>query len=294
MKVLLIDVDSTIPNLALMHLSAYHKAIGDTVGFNVTDPDKIYASVVFKKNKHLTDGLHFYYPNAEIDIGGSGADVIKSLDNEINKMMPDYSLYPNCDYDLGFTSRGCNRNCYFCIVPKKEGKFHINQHPSEFHDPIHKKIVLMDNNILLSKEWFFEVTDWIIENNLKVDFNQGLDIRLVDWEIAKRIAELKPIDIWHFAFDSMDYLNYVIDGIDLLKKANVDVRNRTNWYVYLHNDDSFSDALQRCNILRSYNALPYLMVNRETKRTQRITDLKRWTRPQIFFTTNFEKYKRGF
>ena len=208
-------------------------------------------------------------------------------------MMPDYTLYPDCDYDLGFTTRGCNRNCYFCIVPKKEGRFHINQHPSEFHDPSHKKVVLMDNNVLLDKDWFMEITDYFIENNMKVDFNQGLDIRLMDNDIARRIKELRPIDRWHFAFDSMNYRDEVERGIGMLKEARIDVRNKVTWYVYLHDDRSYEDALERCNILRQHNALPYIMVNRDAERTQRMTDLKRWTRPQIFFTTPFSEYVRG-
>ena len=94
-KVLLIDIDSRIPNLALMKISAYHKAQGDEVGFSVTDPDKVYASVIFKKNRHLVDGLRFYYPDAEIDVGGSGYDLKKILPDEIEAMTPDYSIYPD-------------------------------------------------------------------------------------------------------------------------------------------------------------------------------------------------------
>ena len=292
MKALLINVDSTVPNLALMHISAWRKSEGFETGFNISDPDEVWASVIFKANRHKVDGLSFYYPNAQIDIGGSGYDLRKKLPDEVGLMMPDYSIYPECDYDLGFTTRGCDRGCYFCIVPKKEGKFHINQHPSEFHDPNHKKIVLMDNNILLDKDWFFEVTDWIIKNRLKVDFNQGLDIRLMDKDIAKRIRDLSPIGKWHFAFDSMDYKDDVIKGIALLNEAGVSVRNTANWYVYLHNDAAFDDALERCNILRDNKAMPYIMVNRDSPRTQRMTDLKRWTRPQIFFQTDFKDYNR--
>lgn len=292
MKVLLIDVDSTIPNLALMHISTWRKSLGYETGFNISDPDEVWASVIFKANRHKVDGLRFYYPNAQIDIGGSGYDLRKRLPDEVSRMMPDYSIYPECDYDLGFTTRGCDRGCYFCIVPKKEGRFRINQHPSEFHDPSHRKIVLMDNNILLNKDWFFEVTDWIIENRLKVDFNQGLDIRLMDRDIAKRIRELSPIGKWHFAFDSMDYKDDVIRGIAMLNEAGVSVRNTANWYVYLHNDAAFDDALERCNILRENMALPYIMVNRDSPRTQRMTDLKRWAHPQIFFQTDFKDYNR--
>jgi len=293
MRVLLIDVDSIIPNLALMHLSTFYKTRERCqVGFNVSDPDKVYASIIFSKNRHLCDGLRFLYPNAEIDIGGSGYDLHKKLPEGVDKLMPDYSLYPDYPYDLGFTTRGCDRNCYFCIVNKKEGNFHIHQHPSEFHDPSHKGITLMDNNILWDKDWFFEVTDWIIKNKLRVDFNQGLDIRLIDDDIAKRISELRPIKNWHFAFDSMNYKDAVISGIETLNRQGVNMRHDSNFYVYLHDDDQFEDALERIKILREQNVLPYLMINPESKRTQRMSNLKRYTRPWVFFLTEFEQYDR--
>lgn len=123
MRVLLIDADSKIPNLALMKISAYHKSKGDVVGFNVSDPEKVYCSIIFKKNKHMADGLKFFFPDAELDIGGSGYDLKKRLPDEIECMTPDYSLYPDNDSYYGFTTRGCIRHCHFCIVHDKEGKF---------------------------------------------------------------------------------------------------------------------------------------------------------------------------
>jgi hypothetical protein len=126
----LIDVDSKIPNLALMKISSYHKARGDNVVLihgahvDLTDPpDKIYDSIVFKKNKHALDYLFSTYPDLDIDIGGSGYDLKKELSAETEEMKPDYSLYPDCDYSIGFSSRGCFRKCHFCVVPEKEGHF---------------------------------------------------------------------------------------------------------------------------------------------------------------------------
>lgn len=292
-KILLIDVDSTIPNLALMKISAYEKSKGNQVGFNIADPDKVYCSIIFDWNKHMADGLKFLYPNAQIDIGGTGYDLHKQLAPEIDSMAPDYSLYPDCDYDLGFTTRGCIRNCPFCIVREKEGSFRIYKHPSEFHNPDHKGIVLMDNNILANKNWFFTVTNWILENDLKVDFNQGLDIRLVDEEIAKRIKQLKPLNHWRFAFDSLSYENSVRTGIELLNKAGVNLRSKSLWYVYTDSDSEFDNALKRCEILRSLNVLPYPMFNRHAKRTQRLTNLKRWCRPWIFFKVDWSEYQQN-
>ena len=283
-------MDSTIPNLALMKVSAWYKSQGHEVGFNIPDPDLIYCSIIFDWNRHKADGLRFIYPNAQINIGGSGYDINARLPDFIEDMNPDYNLYGGLDYDLGFTTRGCIRNCYFCVVPKKEGSFKIYKHPSQFHDPRHKKIVLMDNNILANKKWFFEVTDWILQEGLRVDFNQGLDIRLLDRDIAERLHELKPISFWRFAFDSLNYETDVKRGIGLLNDAGVNVRNKTMWYVYLHDDNQFSDALQRCEILRSLDALPYPMFNRHAKRTPRMTALKRWCRPWIFFSADWVDY----
>ena len=67
---LLIDVDSVIPNLALMHISAWRKSLGIDAGFHIDDPDEVWASIVFKRNAHMADGLRHFYPDAEIDVGG--------------------------------------------------------------------------------------------------------------------------------------------------------------------------------------------------------------------------------
>lgn len=83
-KCLLIDVDSTIPNLALMKISTWKKQQGYEVGFNIDDPDEIYASIVFEKNKHKTDGLECFYPNALINRGGTGWDIHSKLPDEVD------------------------------------------------------------------------------------------------------------------------------------------------------------------------------------------------------------------
>lgn len=289
-KTLLVDVDSTIPNLALMHISAWKKAEGHEVGFGITDPDEIYASVVFDWNRHKLDGLRFLYPDATIDRGGSGVSLSKRLPAEVDLMMPDYSLYPDCDFDVGFTTRGCVRNCPFCVVPRKEGRFKVVQHPREFHDPSHRGVMLLDNNILADKGWFFEVTDWIISQGMKVDFNQGLDLRLMDRDVAKRIRELSRMTTWRFAFDSLDYTDEVIDGIRMLQNAGVKVRSSSLVYVYVDSDDDFDSALERLRILRGLDAMPYVMLNRNSRITPRMRALKRWTRPQIFYSTEWEGY----
>lgn len=300
MKVLLIDVDSTIPNLALMKISAYHKSVGDEVGFSVTEPDKIYASVIFKKNRHLVDGLPIFYPNAEIDIGGSGYDLEKKLPDCIESMSPDYDLYPECDRYYGFTTRGCIRNCPFCIVPKKEGKIRLVYRSvkiamesivgRDFNR--FSQIEFLDNNILAEKNWFCKLCEYLIEKKWKVDFNQGLDIRLIDDLSARLLSKLKPITVWKFAFDNTNYQKKVEEGITTLYHNGVDVRNKVMFYVYVDSDEQFEDALNRCKFLKIHGATPYIMLNQDVKHTKRMKDLKRWCRPWIFWSIDFEEYKR--
>jgi len=113
MKVLLVDFDSKIPNLALMKLSAWHKQKGDLVGFDIQDPDQVYVSVVFSKNKSQAAGLTTMFPNSMISFGGPGWDLQNFLPEEIEKIKPDYDLYPS-EYSQGYTTRGCIRKCPFC------------------------------------------------------------------------------------------------------------------------------------------------------------------------------------
>ena len=276
--VLLIDVDSKIPNLALMKISAYHKSIGDNVSFyNTHSPEIVYASVVFKKNKHLVDGLSFYYPNSKIVLGGSGYDLEVKLPDEIEKMMPDYSIYPEIDYSLGYTTRGCNRECGFCIVPnivpKKEGKFIDVCHPSQFYNSDFNKIVFLDNNILLSKLKFMEVTNFCIEKNLSVWFTQGLDIRLLDNDIAHRLGEIKHFKGLFFAFDNSNLKSTVKEKCILLKEQGINLRSDVQFYVYVDSDNQYDDAVSRCRTLKEIGTNAFVMYNIDKKPTQRINDL---------------------
>lgn len=298
MKVLLVDVDSTIPNLALMKVAAYHKALGDEVGFNVGDPDKVYISVIYKKNRSRALAKRFFFPDAEIDLGGSGVSLEKMLPPEIENQTPDYAIYPECDRYYGFTTRGCIRNCPFCIVPKKEGRIRtLYRTPEEclhniMGDHGFKKIEFLDNNILAKKQWFWDLCAALTPLKMKVDFNQGLDARLLDDRSARCLKALKPITVWKFAFDDISYQDEVEKAINTLTRNGIDVRHKTMWYVYVDSDADFDNALYRCRWLKNHNATPYVMLNLDTEHTKRMKDLKRWCRPWIFWKIDFEDYKK--
>lgn len=295
-RILLIDADSTIPNLALMKISAYHKSIGDIVGFDVEDPDKVYCSIIFKKNRHMADGLRFLYPNADIDIGGSGYDLKKTLPEYIESMTPDYTIYPENKSYYGFTSRGCIRHCPFCIVHDKEGGF--RRIYGTVDDALESimggggltEITFLDNNILADKRWFIELCNTLHSRfpKMKVDFNQGLDIRLIDDESARALSKLRPITKWKFAFDMMSYKDKVTKGIEILNRY-IKVRSMVLFYVYVDGDYQIPDAVARCRILKENGATAYAMLNLDVEHTKRMKTFKRWTRPWLFWSCDFDE-----
>ena len=296
-KVRLVDVDSKMPNLALMKVSAYHKAKGDTVSFDVPDPDLVYASVIFKKNKHLVDGLRFWYPEAKIIIGGSGYDLASKLPDEIELMKPDYSLYPDIDYSLGFSSRGCIRKCHFCVVPEKEGTFVRSQHPENWHNPEFDKIMFLDNNILIDRECFFEVTQWCIDHKLEVCFNQGLDARLLDVEIAKQLLKMKTWKSVFFAWDHVRDEQIIKEKIQVLKQAGFTkskLRDLIHFYVYVDDDSEYETGVYRCRELKKLWCNAFVMFNIDRKPTPRIQKLRRWAnKKQLFWSIDISEYNRA-
>lgn len=301
MKVLLVDIDSIIPNLALMKVSAFYKQEGAQVGFDVDNPTHAYISCIFRKNRHKAissaNMLSSLYPDVIIDIGGPGYDLKKVLPNEIEDCTPDYDLYKGMDYALGFTTRGCIRACPFCIVPKKEGKLHRIRPISEIYNPRFNQIKLLDNNVLADRENFRDIVQFCLDHKLKLDVSQGLDIRLMDSELASLIAKIRPMNKLDFAFDSLDYKESVIEGIRLLKDAGVNVRSDVQFYVYCDNTDGkygIESAINRCNILKEQGTNAYVMLNIDQEPTQTMKNLKRWAnRKQLYWSISFNDYRIG-
>ena len=293
-NILLIDIDSKIPNLALMKISAFHKSIGDNVSFNNTDnPDIVYASVIFKKNKHMVDGLQFFYPNSELHIGGSGYDLSIKLPDEIEYIKPDYDLYPEMKYSIGYSTRGCNRSCGFCIVPRKEGKFKIWQHPEEWYDKRFDSVTFLDNNILLDKKWFAEVIIFCINHDLKIQFNQGIDIRLIEKEDIELLRKVKHLGLVGLAWDALDMEVMVIEKLNVFKECGFNLRSEVQLFCYVDSNNQFDSGVYRANKLKEMGTNAFVMFNQDSKKTKRITDLQRWAnRRWAFWGCSFDEFRR--
>jgi hypothetical protein len=299
MKVLLIDLDSKIPNLAIMKLSMWHKSHNDQVVFCKGIPEfkeenivQVKVSVVFKWSLPLCQKIENMYPGIVV-IGGSGYDVHVKLPEEVEDMVPDRSIYPGCTFVQVFTTRGCFRRCKFCIVPEKEGNLTLWHHPAMVFDPLIKEIMIMDNNWLANKEWFMETSEWIIQKKLKVR-EHGMDIRILDNDRAKQLKRLKWASPLHFAFDSDADQDAVERGIELLKEHGINVRTNVRFYVYVDSDDEYDSGVRRCRWLKEHGTMPFVMFNMDRQRTQRIKNLQRWAAlAWIFWKCDIDEYKVG-
>lgn len=294
MNVGLHDADATgFPNLALMKLSAWHKALGDTAEWwiPIKEYDRVYSSKVFTFTPDNP-----YLPENTVK-GGTGYGIFDDLPREIEGMRPDYSLYPKCDYAIGFLTRGCIRDCPWCIVRKKEGEIRPCSSWREIKRPDSKRIVFMDNNVLAHRWGVGQIED-MIGKDLRVDFNQGLDARLIDESVAEMLAALKWIRHIRMAADTDEMLSTVIEAIGRLGKNGVQPKNIM---VYVLAKDVES-AERRAIALREIGAEPFVQPYRDyasdAKPSKELMDLARWANRKAIFkkVKTFKEYntrKRG-
>ena len=301
MRIGLIDVDAgdknpKYPNLALMKLSAWHKAQGDHVewwwGFD--HYDRVYMAKVF--DHAYTDDIPEPYNADEIVKGGTGYSMSSILPDEIEHIYPDYSIYPQLTHNTayGFLTRGCPRGCHFCIVADKEGRKSYKVADLNEWWNGQKNIVLMDPNILAYKG-HKELLQQLIDSKAWVDVNQGMDCRLLTNDNIDLINQLKLKEI-HFAWDYMKEEKAVIKGLELY--AQTATRKPHGFYgvvyVLTNYDTTMEENLYRIYKLRDLGFNPYVMVFDKPHASKEIRRLQRWcNNRQIFRTTpRFEDYWR--
>jgi hypothetical protein len=295
MKIGLIDVDGhNFPNLALMKISAWHKAQGDTVEwcFPLDHYDIVYQSKVFDET--YSPDIN-WYPNADrIVKGGTGYGLDNTLSEEIEHIYPDYSIYPELTKDTayGFLTRGCPRGCKFCIVASKEGRRSYKVADlSEFWNG-QKNIVLLDPNTLACRQ-HLELLEQLVDSKAYVDFNQGLDIRLTNEDNIELINRMKVKQI-HFAWDNAkDDLKPYFERYKA--RAKHKPQGRYGMVYCLTNFGStMEENLYRIYTLRDLGFDPYVMVYDKPNAPREIRDLQRWCNNKWIFRSceKFEDYKK--
>lgn len=240
----------TFPNYALMKISAWHKLQGDTVEWwnPLYQYDRVYSSKVFDFTP-----VDPYLPEDTIR-GGTGycdLPMDNTLPPEIDSMFPDYSIYPECDYAIGYLTRGCPNHCRWCVVPKKEGKIRPYQRWQDIVRPDTDKLVLMDNNILAC-EYGIQQLESLVESGYRIDLNQGMDARLVNERIARILSRLKWIRFIRFSCDQKSQIEPIKRTIELLGKYGV---KPYRIFVYLLVTADLEDAADRVETLKGYKAI---------------------------------------
>ncbi len=234
------------PNYALMKISAWHKAQGDNVEWwnPLKNYDVVYSSKIFDFTPENP-----YLPENTIRGGTGYADVPleQTLSPLIDEMFPDYSIYPACDYAIGYITRGCPNNCRWCVVPSKEGEIKPYRSWRQLIRPDSKKLVLMDNNILAS-DFGIAQLESLVGSGYAIDLNQGMDARLVDERVAKILAGLKWIKYIRFSCDQQAQIEPIMRTAELLGKYGV---KPYRLFIYLLVTADIEDAVKRVEALKS-------------------------------------------
>lgn len=304
-KIGLIDVDGhNFPNLALMRISAWHKAQGDEVEWWWTD--LIHYNIVYM-SKIFSDAYSKDVPepmNADKVIkGGSGYQIHlvngvevydketdHNLPKEIEEMFPDYSIYPQFDYAVAMTSRGCPRGCAFCHVAAKEGRCSVKVADVKDFWNGQKHIEVLDPNITACKDKH-DLFRQYAETNATINFNQGLDIRCITEKDIKMLNAMRLTNI-HFAWDNpKDDLKEKFNRYAQLTEHKPHGRKGVV-YVLTNFSSTMEENLYRIYTLRDLGFDPYVMVYDKPHAPQEIRDLQRWCNNiKIFRTTErFEEY----
>lgn len=242
--------NKSFPNYALMKISAWHKAQGDTVEWwnPLYNYDRVYSSKVFDFTP-----INAYLPEDTVRGGTGYRDISmdQTLPSEIDDMFPDYSLYPDCDYAIGYITRGCPNHCRWCVVPRKEGKIKAYRTWRDLVRQDMDKLTLMDNNIL-SCEYGIDQLKSLIGSGYRIDLNQGMDARLVTEQIADILSRLSWIRFIRFSCDQKSQILPVRRTIDLLMERGI---KPYRIFIYLLVTADIEDASERVEALKGYKAI---------------------------------------
>jgi len=288
MKIALHEAENNgYPNLALMKLSAFHKSIGNDVSmFNpLFKYESVYSSKVFTYTKG-----NDYLPR-HTQKGGTGYNLSRTLPDAAEHIMPDYSLY-KIDYSMGFLTRGCPRNCSWCIVPDKEGDIKPYADITEFWNG-QRKAVLLDNNVLSCDHGLRQI-EKIIDLGIRIDFNQGLDARIIagNKDIADLLTKVRWSRFLRMACDTANQIPFIEKALENLN--NHGFKNyKVFVYVLVKN---IPDALKRVKFLKKKGvdpfAQPYRDFNTNKEPEKELKEFARWVNHKaIFKTTTWENYK---
>ncbi len=308
LNVTLVQADGKLPNLALMRIAAFYKAQGVPVAWAqphrryITDlPSRVYGSSIFEfstKSRAAWDS--WLWPDL-ITWGGTGVSVTSSLTSialiDWDSVQPDYSLYPNFKFSLGFSQRGCRLSCKFCVVPRKEGK---PVGVSTIHgiwrgDPHPRKIILLDNDFFGQAEWRERIAE-IRDGGFKVAFSQGINVRQVDEESANALASIEYRDNefqerrLYTAWDNLGDESVFKRGVEILRAAGVPPKHlRVYMLIGYKPNETWDEIHYRFNEMVSLGAEPYPMVFDQKRKD--LKAFQRWAITGLYRAVKWQDYR---
>ena len=283
-----VDGHGGFPNLALMRLSTWHKQRGDAVEWwnGFTHYDRVYKSKVFT----FTPDFDTVINADEIVTGGTGYKDFGVLPPEVEACPPDYGLYPSWKPAIGFLSRGCCNTCSWCIVPRKEGGIRPAATWEEIKRLDSRQIILLDNNVLASDHGLEQI-DRMGREKVWIDFNQGLDARLITPETARMLARLHWIRFIRLACDTSEMLPVIRQAVSYLKEAGV---SPSRFWAYALVRD-VEEAHHRVLALREMGVEPFAQPYRDYDGGEPPAEqmaFARWVnRKSLFKSCSWEEYQ---
>ena len=303
-KIRLTQLDGSLPNIALMKLSHWHKAQGDEVHFSKTwerdlfepEYDVVYGSAIFKWTEKKLKRFQSEFPNAIV--GGTGTKSTMTVEDITGGEYEffDYSIYPKFEHSIGFSQRGCRLKCSFCVVPGKEGKNRDNSVIGKIWrgDPYPKNIILLDNDFFGAPGWQSKAEE-IIEGGYSVCFNQGINVRLIHDEGAVMLNQMNFFEPkfkyrrLYTAWDNKKDEKRFFKGFDILTNAGIKPRDIMVYMLIGYwPGETMDDVLYRFNKLKDAGVLPYPMVfDRENKQ---LKQFQRWVNRRYYQFVPWEEY----
>ena len=228
----------------------------------------------------------------EIIKGGTGYRDYGSLPEEIEAMPPDYSIYPRYPYAVGFLTRGCIRSCPWCIVPQKEGGVRPAATWREIKRPDSRTIIFLDNNVLAHEHGLQQIEE-MGHVEVKVDFNQGLDARLITPEIAGLLAKLHWVKYVRLSCDTSDMLPVIAQAVAYLREAGIGTHRLWSYMLVQDVEEAYHRALVLKALWVNPFAQPYRDYDNRCEPTEEQKQFARWVnRKEIFYTCGWHEYRQ--
>lgn len=303
----LTQLDGNLPNLALMKLAHWHRAKGDEVVFtrqierDLFEPayDVVYGSAIFKFSQANLMRFQHQWPGAIV--GGTGTPYAHTVEDLIGQEYEyhDYADYPEVDYSVGFTQRGCRLRCKFCEVPRKEGKARSASTIADIWrgSPFPKKLHLLDNDFFGNPEWRDRVAE-IREGKFRACLSQGINVRLIDQEAAEALATIEYRDTkfqerrLYTAWDNLGDERIFFRGVDMLEAAGIPAKHLMAYMLIGYDKaESWDRIWHRFGRMVERGIQPYPMVYDRSRKD--LLAFQRWVVTGLYRAVAWNEYERS-